>query len=804
MKNRRGRWLPLILILLGLAPRPLAAFGPETHIWITQQVLNDVLPDGKIMTPLGEFPVDPAIVTTLKNHQEEYRMGGIGPDGFPDILAGQMVVHPGLKNGWQSDDWLQWMMNDANASQEGLAFALGYLNHAASDVFAHSYINNYAGDVFLLTDGEQEVEARHTAVEKYIDLRLPPITDASGKFLGDYVGLLKTPIDFIRESLFMNETVMAQYSQSPLTAHLVAMYRVRKALHDAISLADALESWLKNNVPGFAPLEDILAEKSALETKIAEWQKTANDWSGQVTSLQGEIAKQNMLLNSPLGPVGQLKILNNSIEQHKKALALLVKYLPNPTEVCTYKPCLTPPFFLCKWKCTSIPGLSKIINPQWKKLNDELGKLLAQKDPLQKAIDKITGTIEILEGKLAEAAKVLDDIKGKMEGAGLELIKLTNLATNSPFGPLGAIKLTLLDWQNSVDQAITQYLKTSEKIQQQLLTDKGKPMQPIRAWMNCWSPAFMPIPKEIVTDHCAAIHSLADLNNKVEELKNDLGPIYSVINPAGALQDIIHDQLQELLEEAAKDITYSLAGDDLAAFLKLWDQDLPVTTASLNQLFSMDQSGKNLLIIPDASKRLDAEMHLNKSGYFDPKSFRVVANAIMLAKLSLLDADTLNDLTKKAGVTGKTIYGPTLYPKNKTNILFDWIKSMDGNQQWLEYGLPKPHQNFSGAKDYDNLLTTQNNQYPYNQYGYGFFNNNSHGGFPLWQDPEAREKIFKVLFQGPIGPGVDDPSEFGFSDLVGDYPYRACHKNPFPNTMDGTTHNFLKDKAGEFGDDGCD
>ena len=80
------------------APATSYAFKVETHVWIAQQVLNDVLDDGRItvffIDAVGnrdprEFIVDPALVEALRRYPSEYRMGAIGPDGFPTWLAGR-------------------------------------------------------------------------------------------------------------------------------------------------------------------------------------------------------------------------------------------------------------------------------------------------------------------------------------------------------------------------------------------------------------------------------------------------------------------------------------------------------------------------------------------------------------------------------------------------------------------------------------------------------------------------------------------------------------------------------------------
>ena len=69
-------------------PTTTMAFKLETHVWIAQQVLNDVVPDGKVtISPFGDFSIDPLIADALLRFANEYRLGSIGPDAFQTWLV---------------------------------------------------------------------------------------------------------------------------------------------------------------------------------------------------------------------------------------------------------------------------------------------------------------------------------------------------------------------------------------------------------------------------------------------------------------------------------------------------------------------------------------------------------------------------------------------------------------------------------------------------------------------------------------------------------------------------------------------
>ena len=213
------------------------AFKVDTHVWVGQQIINDLLPDGKVTIPIDsvpyDFTVDPTITQAIINNPDVYRMGNIGPDAFPDIITGQSVVHPGHPNGWKTDDWLKWLTTNAATAQDR-AFAYGYLSHAAADVFAHTYVNQYAGDTFDIFDNELDVEARHIVLEQYISSRTPPLTDHAGNPLGDAYNVVSAPSAFIRDNLIFNDTVADQYRLTS-TSHLASVHSLRADLIDLLS-----------------------------------------------------------------------------------------------------------------------------------------------------------------------------------------------------------------------------------------------------------------------------------------------------------------------------------------------------------------------------------------------------------------------------------------------------------------------------------------------------------------------------------------------------------------------------------------
>ena len=306
-----------LLLPILLAGTSLLAFDTRSHVWIAQEVIND-LEDGKVtIAPYGDFEVDPEIVSAILNNKRTYRMGNIGPDGFPDVIGGQVTVHPGLQDGyidddtttlihgWKSDNWFEWVLSKAQTPQEK-AFAYGFLSHGAADTFAHTYVNMYTGDIFDMNDGETDVEKRHIFLEKYISDRLPDLTDSDGNYLGEASELVavddELPVSYIKDTLLMNADVAEQYALSSTASYLAKMYEFRQkiaALDDdntestadtdldtASSECDA--SWYpgKYLLSIFTSRDEACTEKNFLSSKLDQLSQLKADYGIQTYSFK--------------------------------------------------------------------------------------------------------------------------------------------------------------------------------------------------------------------------------------------------------------------------------------------------------------------------------------------------------------------------------------------------------------------------------------------------------------------------------------------------------------------------------------
>lgn len=696
----RVLWGTVLCLFWGTSPA--AAFKLETHVWIAQQVLNDLLrndpfpctvalvrydlqPDGSVIEgkKFGDFKVEPAICESLRAHAGQYRMGSIGPDAFPDIPGGQMTTHPGVtgSGGWQTDDWLRWVLDGAvrpraEATSETLAFAYGFLTHAAGDVFAHSYVNAYSGDIFDLEignpNGERQVELRHIALETYIKNFTPPLAGPTGVALGRTelnVELGDEVVRYIRDRLILNSTVAGQYGRQPATRHLKAMYDFWHKLGVLISDVDSLVQ----QVNGY--IEQVDASIADIEGRISEVKK------------------------------------------------------------------------------------KKVCAPDW------LGGGCVRVYPAYCLVDP--GTC---------AAVVALEITLSGARASFAIAQRANELTGE------SVKAPLELWRSNVEEAITQYVVTSFNVARSILRsdldlpDHEKAKAQLTNWLCQYGPAFGGVPPELTGLACTPGQQLSELTSNIRRAREEFDetPLAWFIDPLGAFNARIQNELDHGLLAKLTKLFIGDESEDCPECILLslaHMREERVTAEALNDEFGQDSSNKNLLIVPGMNAAVESDMHVGDSSQFNALAFHPVHNAILLSKLLLLGPAELNRLAESAGVN-ISIYGPNLYePAASFNVLFDAVKSIDGNHQWQEFGLPYPRRSGADTEPH--------------QYGYAFLPENPKG-FRLWQDCLARKNVFLELFKGPIAPSLSPlvlPRDANWESVDNPFPFARTSIDP-PHVVD--------------------
>jgi hypothetical protein len=166
-------------LVLMLAPGALA-WKPFMHNYTGDRAWEDVVDDGHVTVNGRAYDVPQAVEDALRQQKPYFNAGVVGPDGFPDLVYGQSVIHSA-----ETGKWLQhilakaWQAQSdptytATQRQQVLAFAYGYATHAAGDMWAHTFINDHALGVFptvgeILTGvDDAEIALRHLIAEGYV------------------------------------------------------------------------------------------------------------------------------------------------------------------------------------------------------------------------------------------------------------------------------------------------------------------------------------------------------------------------------------------------------------------------------------------------------------------------------------------------------------------------------------------------------------------------------------------------------------------------------------------------------------
>lgn len=244
----------LVLCFLAASIAPAYGFGLKTHLWIAQSMLAELQSGCRFEIGTVPVSIDAPLCRSIQQHPKAFMAGVLGPDAYPDLITGQVTTHPGIPGDWQTSDWLRHIYGQAKEGPE-LAFAAGYLTHAASDVFAHSYVNAYAGDIFVLKD-ERAVERRHFVLEKYIDSKLPGFAFDRRE--------LEPPAEFVRDKLIYDSNAGRLARKAELAPHIVAIQAARAAIRSANRDIDKLE------LDSSGALKEVRAEQLQAETGIAQ------------------------------------------------------------------------------------------------------------------------------------------------------------------------------------------------------------------------------------------------------------------------------------------------------------------------------------------------------------------------------------------------------------------------------------------------------------------------------------------------------------------------------------------------------
>ena len=97
----------LLLLLFFLSPPMGFCYKPKTHLYLALRTIQPILAGSNKIDIAGfKYEIDSEMAVAIREYPGYYLGGVIGPDGFPDIMFGQMIIHPDSKCRMEKGEWL--------------------------------------------------------------------------------------------------------------------------------------------------------------------------------------------------------------------------------------------------------------------------------------------------------------------------------------------------------------------------------------------------------------------------------------------------------------------------------------------------------------------------------------------------------------------------------------------------------------------------------------------------------------------------------------------------------------------------
>ncbi len=648
-----------------------------------------------------------------------------------------------------------------NRGDKNLAFSTGYMGHAISDMWSHTYVNMYSGGIFNIKDGI-EVEKRHILLEKYIAEYTPPLSSLPRT--------ITPPSNFIVDKLILNDTAAEQYKKGSGASHLVAVNSLYKKLGDyahsnvlremdRIALNYVAQQYLgiSLNNDELDKVAEILNEAKEIENKtIDEIQRIVNQLTAEVNRLIIQDTQLQIKLVAALDSA-----VTNHIKVEERILLLSTK-IDNLTEKIGDKIAKK----VCKKWILFGPFTCKIIK-EWNRAQKRLLKLkkslIKERARLKRRL--ATTTAKNLKDVINQTSDVLVDTLTEINEQTQLNIDLAQRFNSD----INILRAYLLGWQRDVKFAMKDYsVSWNDVIKSSAYGQLD--ISPFEQWIACRAPSLAGIPSEISLSVCSGIDYFDKLTATLDKLSD---AALNLALPIGG--DVINDFKDEVngklrniadgaIDEVKEYLVMQVIDKDFYALYKVFNGN--VSDYELNALFA-SSSDASLISIPDIASRVRAEMQAREGEEFNPQTYPVIFNSLQLMKLSLLDADALNDVLNIA-VSGSSVYMPLVTPYYDDNVIYNVLRSIDGNHQWLNSAPPYPR-NANSPDMTPSYLR---------EFGFGAYEGK---GLIIWKNDTLRKLAFNKLFKGPLSLGLEQPREQGLSNLLPErYPYRGCRNEPFP------------------------
>ncbi len=194
-------------------------------------------------------------------------------------------------------------------------------------------------------------------------------------------------------------------------------------------------------------------------------------------------------------------------------------------------------------------------------------------------------------------------------------------------------------WRLDINRGFRALVDSSESLGEKLMDgETGEGAGAMSGWMLEWIPKMF------------GAHAIGEGGAALQEFLNWVGGAFPPINEA-------------------------IKAETQRVFKRHFDEYYDLYQAAKDPSSYMDQ----LDFPPGTKQQLNQEMGIEgPGGSFNWRAFEPMYNTVILSKLALLDGDGLNELARRAGLTG------SLYPPGEsTNLMLGVFRSMTQSYQWM-------------------------------------------------------------------------------------------------------------------------
>lgn len=370
----------------------------------------------------------------------------------------------------------------------------------------------------------------------------------------------------------------------------------------------------------------------------------------------------------------------------------------------------------------------------------------------------------------AEVARLSSELD-RLRGDALDA-KAIGDAAGRIVDDLNLLSVFLRNWQDGIDVAGTEFVKTGERIGKGMLAGESHFLREYHRWMSCHGAVYFATPYQAANLPCQLEPSFLKAKAEIDRIVAQvLPPPLNIIQAEiRRFEESFQREVGRAVDKATIELTRLATDQRTAGIIELFVMPDPVGSGEFDAAFYMDldSSDERLVKFPSMQSVMDADLGVS-GGQLQVPQFAALEASLTLSKLALLRGAAWESMISDLGGAQALAQFRAISPPVAQSILQTSLRSIDGNHQWQPHGLPYPRR-LGAAEPADPGKR---------QYGHGL-PGEARVGFWLFRDPTLRKFVFLRLFPEQVHGQISSMPEMQ-APLM---PFPICAANPFPSTSD--------------------